>query len=97
MHGAVFVFHLKVTVDLYNALAGVANRLCTSSVQPESVSAFVACRLMPLNKNLGVKPTGIGEVSRRIIAKSILKVIGQDNQSALGPLQTCAGHEASCM
>ena len=74
----------------------MARRLCTSSVRPESVSALVACRLIPLNKNPGVRPIGIGEVPRRIISKSILKVICQDIQSAAGPLQSCAGHEAGC-
>lgn len=78
----------SASIDLCNALAGVARRLCTSSVQPESVSAFVACRLIPLKKNPGVRPTGIGEVPRRTISKSILKVIGQDIQSAAGPLQS---------
>ena len=33
---------------------------------------------------------------RRIIAKSILKVVGNDVQEAAGPLQACAGHEAGC-
>ena len=58
--------------------------------------AFVACRLIPLNKNPGVRPIGIGEVPRRIIAKPILKTISDDIQSATGPLQACAGHEAGC-
>ena len=39
---------------------------------------------------------GIGEVPRRIIAKSILKVVGNDVQEAAGPVQACAGHEAGC-
>ena len=84
------------STDLCNALAGVARRLCTSVVHPESISAFVACRLIPLDKNPGVRPIGIGEVPRRIVAKSILKVIGNDIQAAAGPLQACAGHEAGC-
>ena len=77
------------SVDLCDALAGVVRRLCTSSVPPESVSGFVTCRLIPLNKDPGVRPIGIGEAPRHIIAKSILKVIGQDIQSDAGPLQTC--------
>ena len=52
--------------DLCNALAAVACRLCTSNVHPDSVMAFVACRLIPLNKNPWVRPIGIGEVPRRI-------------------------------
>ena len=84
------------SVDLCNALAGMAKRLCTSTVDPDGVSAYVACRLIPLNKNPGVRPIGIGEVPRRIIAKAILKAIGEDVKLAAGPIQTCAGHEAGC-
>ncbi len=74
----------------------MAKRLCTSAVDPDGVSAYVACRLIPLNKNPGVRLIGIGEVPRRIIAKAILKAIGEDVKLAAGPIQTCAGHEAGC-
>ena len=86
----------SASVDLCNALAGIARRQCTSTVHPESLSAFVACRLIPLNKNPGVRPIGIGQVPRRIIGKSILKAVGDDIQETAGPLQACAGHEAGC-
>ena len=33
----------SASVDLCNAMAALARRLCTSSVHPESLSAFVAC------------------------------------------------------
>lgn len=68
----------SASLDLCNALAGAARRLCTCDVHPEGLSAFVACRLIPLNKNPGVRPIGIGEVPSRIIAKAILKVVGED-------------------
>ena len=53
----------------------------------------MACRLIPLNKNSGVRPIGIGEILRRIIGKSngwILK-IDIVIQSAAGPLQASTG------
>ena len=53
----------------------------------------MACRLIPLDKNPGIRPIGIGEVPRRIIAKSVLRVVREDIQEAVGPLQTCAGYE----
>jgi len=37
---------------------------------------------------------GIGDVPRRIIAKSILYAVGDDVVLAAGPLQTCAGQSA---
>ena len=56
----------------------------------------MACGLIPLNKNPGVRPIGIGKVPRRIIGKSILKAVGGDIHEAAGSLQACAGHEAGC-
>ena len=45
--------------------------------------------LIPLDKCPGVRPIGVGEVPRRIIAKAILRTIGKDIEEAAGPLQ-CA-------
>ena len=79
---------------LCNSLAAVACCLCTQEVNPKELMAFVACWLIPLNKNPGVQPIGIGDVSRRIIAKAILYVIRTDIQLAASALQTCADHDA---
>ena len=76
---------------LCSALASVAKRLCTTHINPDHVSAFLACRLIPLDKCPGVRPIGIWEVQRRIIAKAILVVLKQDILEASGPLQVCAG------
>ena len=51
----------------------------------------MACRLIPLNKNPGVRPIGIGEILRRIIGKSIGWILKRDIQSAAGPLQASTG------
>ena len=60
------------------------------------LTAFIACRLVPLNKNPGVHPIGICETIRRIISKAILKVTRVDILSAVGPLQLCAGQDVGC-
>ena len=52
--------------------------------------------MIPLNKCPGVRPIGIGEVPRRIIAKSVLSLFREDIQDAAGPLQVCAGQEGGC-
>ena len=78
------------------ALAGVARRIAATNVNPEGLIAFVACRLIPLDKCPGVRPIGVGEVPRRIIAKAILKIIGNDVEEAAGPLQLCAGQDGGC-
>ena len=81
----------SVSSDLCEALALVARRVCTMYVDPSSLSAFVACRLIPLDKNPGVRPIGVCECVRRIIGKAVLSVLGPDVQSAAGSLQLCAG------
>ena len=80
--------------NLCNALAAVARRLCTEEVDHKGLKAFVACRLIPLDKRPGVRPIGVCEVSRRIISKAILNTISSDIQQAAGTLQLCAGQPA---
>ena len=84
------------STNLCEALASVGRRIATTSVNPDGLSAFVACRLIPLDKCPGVRPIGIGEVPRRIIAKAILQIIGYDVEEAAGSLQLCAGQDGGC-
>ena len=64
--------------DLCSALACTAKRICMSYIDPKSLTAYTACRLIPLNKNPGVRPIGIGEVVRRIIGKAVMKAVQPD-------------------
>ncbi len=80
-----------VSSELCDTLAAVARRLSTSFVDPKGLSAFVACRLIALDKCPGVRPIGIGETARRIIGKAIASTLKEDIQDAAGPLQVCAG------
>ena len=50
-------------------------------------------RLVPLNKNPGVRPIGIGEVLRRIIGKAVTTVLKREMQDSAGGLQLCVGLE----
>lgn len=77
--------------DLCHSLAITAQRLCTNFVDPSAIAPFLACRLIALDKNPGVRPIGIGDTTRRIIAKAILTVTRLDIQEAAGSLQLCAG------
>lgn len=65
---------------LCNSLAGVCKRIFSAQVDPEGLTAFVACRLMALGKCPGVRPIGIGEVVQHIIGKAILTTIGEEVQ-----------------
>ena len=77
-------------------MAAVGHHLCTEAVHPDGLSAFVARRLIPLDKQPGVRPIGIGEVPRRIIAKAVLHLVDMDVREACGALQVCAGCEGGC-
>ena len=77
--------------DLCHFLAITAQHLCTNFVDPSTVAPFLACRLITLNKNPGVRPIGIGDTARWIIAKAILIVTRLDIQEVTGSLQLCAG------
>ena len=82
--------------ELCDSLACLARRICTTYVDPKSLSAFIACRLIALDKCPGIRPIGIGETVRRIIGKSIAVTIREDIQAAAGSLQVCAGHLSGC-
>ena len=73
------------------SLSKVAVRICTSFVDPKSISPLLACRLIDINKNSGIRPIGICETARRIIAKAVLTIVGEDILDAAGCSQLCAG------
>ena len=78
---------------LCDAVAVCAIRIATAYVDPVSLEAYTACRLIPQDKNPGVRPIGIGEVMRRIIGKAIMGVLGNIIQEIAGSIQLCAGQE----
>ena len=82
-----------ISDDLCDALASCARRIATQYVNPASMEAYTACRLIPLDKKPGVRPIGIGETVRRIIGKAILSVAGDSVREAAGSLQMCGGQE----
>ena len=80
--------------SLCESLALSARRLCSDYVDPSCVYPLLASRLIALDKNPGVRPIGIGETPRRIIAKAVLSVTRGDIQNAAGSVQLCAGQTA---
>ena len=60
------------------------------------LSAFIAGRLIPLDKDPGLRPIGIGEVLRRIIGKMVVFVLKPDLQEDAGDLQMCVGQPGGC-
>ena len=90
----------NASMELCDAIADLAKKLCRESIHPDSLQELVANRLIPLDKgadkdgNAGVRPIGIGEILRRIIGKVVINNIREDVIQAAGPLQTCAGLKA---
>ena len=83
------------STELCGAIVEVAKVLCTEDVSP-NVEALMAGRLIPLDKNPGLRPIGIGEVLRRIIGKMVVSVLRNDLQADAGDLQLCAGQKSGC-
>ena len=79
-------------MHLCNAIAELARKLATSACS--NIDALTVCRLIPLNKNPGVRPIGIGEVLRRIIGKCIMDTVKDHNKKHAVNLQVCAGQKA---
>ena len=73
--------------ELREQIARLGRLVASEIVDLYTVDTLVACRLIPLNKNSGVRPVGVGEVIRRIIEKCIGLVVKKDIQEAAGPLQ----------
>ena len=79
---------------LCHSIALAAKRLCATLVDPECVAPLLACRLIALDKNPGVRPIGIGDTARRIIAKAAISVLKDDVLDAAGSMQLCVGQMA---
>ena len=77
--------------ELKTQIAIFARKLATETLDPSTLEAYVSCRLIPLDKNPGVRPIGVGEVLSRIVGKCIGWVLKEDIQPAAGPLQTATG------
>ena len=61
-----------------------------------NLEAFLACRLIPIDKCPGLRPIGVGEVLRRIAGKVVMSIIKGDVQESVGSLQVCAGQAGGC-
>ena len=90
--------------EFRSEFATFIRQLCTEKVEltskqgncTSSLEAFLACRLIPLDKCPGLRPIGVGEVLRRIAGKVVMNVVKGDVQTAAGSLQVCAGQAGGC-
>ena len=78
--------------NLRVAISRFSKILCIEKISDlESIAPILACRLIPLDKCPGLRPIGVGEVLRRIIAKAVMWLTRNDLQTAAGGLQLCVG------
>ena len=80
--------------ELREQISIFAKKIATQPIDPQSLEAYTSCRLIPLNKNPGVRPIGVGEVLRRIVGKTIAWSLSEEIQVAAGPLQVSSGLKA---
>ena len=83
--------HKGASRELCACLATIARRICSFYIDPSSIRPLLSCHLIALNKYLGVRPIGIGNTARRIIAKAVSSIATTDIQDASGCLQLCGG------
>ena len=85
------------TSDLRKAIAELVKKLCITNILNNndcaSLEILVACRLISLNKNPGLRSIEVGEVFWRISGKVVMMIGKQDVMKTAGSLQVCAGQE----
>ena len=57
--------------DLRTTIANVTKKICTEDIRDNSLEGFLDCRSVPLDKQLGLRPIGVGEVLRRNFVKKL--------------------------
>ena len=73
----------------------LTRRLSTERIDPRTIETIPASRLIPLVKGNGeFRPAGVAAVIRRVIGKSVTRVMKQDILESSGLLQVCARHKS---
>lgn len=84
--------------DLRKAIASLIRKVCSVEVKDSSLAPLLASRLVPLNKNPGLRPIGVGEVLRRIMGKVVMAAFSEDVVRGSSDAQMCgrsSGSEAA--
>ena len=82
------------STDLCKTIANMIKKLCIDKDLANTLEAFLSCCLVPLDKNPGLRPIGVGEVLRRIVGKVIVSTLRDDIITTVAPLQVCTGQES---
>ena len=79
---------------LREEIAVFTRNLLKKSYHPSLLEAFTSCKLIPLDKNPGIRPIGVREVLRRIVGKTVRGFLEEEIKETAGLLQVCADHNA---
>ena len=81
--------------DLRKTFTNFIKKLCAKDIQfTQSIETFTANRLIPLDKNPGLRPIGVGEVLGTITGKVVMMLCKKDVTKAAGFLHLSAGQDA---
>ena len=69
----------------------MAKRLCTTLIDLNCIAPLLACHLIALDKNPGVRPISIRDTTCRIIAKAVISAIKDDVLNSASFTQLCVG------
>ena len=75
---------------LRDAVARLTRVVANSLMPFHFIRALMSSRLVAVDKCPGVRPIGVGECLRRVMAKAVMIVVGRDVQQVCGSDQLCS-------
>ena len=84
----------RASEELRVVVARLADWMATPPPPWATYHELVACRLVALDKQPGVRPVDIGETLRRALDKLVMRAARDQTKTACGNLQLCKGLEA---
>ena len=88
------------TSDLRKAIADFIKHICVNEIKFQnnttSLETYIASRLVPLDKNPGLRPIGVEEVLCRIAGIVVMTIVKEDVTKTVGNLQLYGGQDAGC-
>ena len=79
----------QTSVELYKTFTELSYTIASKVLPHKNLRAYNSCRLIPLDRNPGVRPIGIGEILRRINGKTIIQCIKSDLKNLGKNFQLC--------
>ena len=76
--------------DLRKMLANCIKKMCQEKINDNSLEAYLACRLVPLDKKPGLRPISVGEVLRWIAKKVVAYLSRKDVIESCSDVQMCS-------